>query len=151
MLKQRVEKRILCLFVMSKILCLWSDTPGFNCFALVFSCMYCRVLIYALIPFCMYWEMIHWSVRALTCEPNVYVSWYTSEIRVRLVTSNINSPPLLLLLAVSRLCFLCGSFYFFVFRVFAILSRLFLAVVWSPSWKGLTSWLSCLWCLLVFL
>ena len=56
--------------------------------------------------------MIHYSVRALTCEPNVCVSWYTSEIRVRLVTSSINSSPLLLLLAVSRLCFLCGSFYY---------------------------------------
>ena len=35
--------------------------------------------------------------------------------------------------------------------VFIILSCLFLAALWSPAGKGLTSWLSCVWCFLVFL
>ena len=32
-----------------------------------------------------------------------------------------------------HLCFLC--------LVFVMLSRLFIACVWSPAWKGLASWL----------
>ena len=32
-----------------------------------------------------------------------------------------------------HLCYLC--------LVFAILSLLFIAALWSPEWKGLTSWL----------
>ena len=40
------------------------------------------------------------------------------------------------------ICVLCLS---------AILSCLFLAPLWSPAGKCLTSWLSCLWCFLVFL
>ena len=35
--------------------------------------------------------------------------------------------------------------------VFVILSCLLLAALWSPVGKGLTSWLSCVWCFLVFL
>ena len=35
---------------------------------------------------------------------------------------------------VDHLCFLC--------LVFVILSRLFIVPLWSPAWKGLTSWLS---------
>ena len=34
---------------------------------------------------------------------------------------------------VDHLCFLC--------LVFLMLSRLFIAALWSPDWKGLTSWL----------
>ena len=41
------------------------------------------------------------------------------------------------------------DFCWFVFSV--ILSCLFLAALWSPTWKGLTSWLSCVWCFLMFL
>ena len=41
--------------------------------------------------------------------------------------------------------FLCFTF------VFIMLSCLFLTAVWSTAKKGLTSWLSCVWCLLVFL
>ena len=40
--------------------------------------------------------------------------------------------------------------YVFMFA-FAILSCLFLAASWSPAGKGLTSWLSCMRCFLVFL
>ena len=34
---------------------------------------------------------------------------------------------------VDHLCYLCF--------VFVMLSRLFIAALWSPAWKGLTSWL----------
>ena len=35
--------------------------------------------------------------------------------------------------------------------MFVVLLRLFIAALLSPAGKGLTSWCSCLWCLIVFL
>ena len=70
--------------------CLWGP-PGFTCwisFARVFSFIYCWVLIFASSPcyilICVFWEMMHWWVRGLSCNPNIYVSWSTSELWVRL-------------------------------------------------------------------
>ena len=60
------------------------------------------------------------------------------------------SPPVIFLLTFPRWCFFCGLFLFFVL-VFIILSCLFLAALWSSAGKGLTSWLSCVWCFPVFL
>ena len=45
---------------------------------------------------------------------------------------------------VSCLSLLCFTF------VFIMLPCLFLAALWSPAGKGLTSWLSCVLCFLVF-
>ena len=47
------------------------------------------------------------------------------------------------LITVPRRYFFCGSFLFFVCvcLVFLMLSRLFIAALWSPAGKGLTSWL----------
>ena len=133
-----------------KRLCLW-----FNyliSFTLVFSFMYCWAHIYVLSPFyisiCMYKEMLHRGVKDLSCESNIYLYWTTLEIRVRLVPSNIIKPPVIFLLSIPRRCFFCGPCFLFVFRV--ILSCLFLAALWSPAGKGLNSWHSCMWCLLVF-
>ena len=45
----------------------------------------------------------------------------------------------------SRRCFLSGSFFYAIFHiVFGMLPCLFLAALWLPAAKGLTSWLSCL-------
>ena len=44
----------------------------------------------------MYWEMMHRKVRDLSCEPNIYVSWSTSEFRVRSVPLNMFKPPVIL-------------------------------------------------------
>ena len=44
------------------------------------------------------------------------------------------------LLTVPRRCFFCGSFVFLCL-VFIMLSRLFIAALWSSAGKGLTSWL----------
>ena len=38
----------------------------------------------------------------------------------------------------------CHSCFIFIF---VVLACLFLAVLWSPAGKGLTSWLSCVWCM----
>ena len=46
----------------------------------------------------------------------------------------------LFLLTVPRRYFFCGSFVFLCL-VFLMLSRLFIAAVWSPAGKGLISWL----------
>ena len=74
--------------------CLWGPS-GFTfwiSFAPVFSFIYCWVLIFALSPFYiliyMFWEMMHWYVRGLSCKTNIYVSWSTSELRVRLAPWN---------------------------------------------------------------
>ena len=47
-------------------------------------------------------------------------------------------------LTVSSLYFICGSFVLsFVLLMSCVChaSRLFIAALWSPAWKGLTSWL----------
>ena len=46
----------------------------------------------------------------------------------------------ILLLTVPWQCFFCRSFVLFM-PVFVMLSRLFIAALWLPAWKGLTSWL----------
>ena len=46
-------------------------------------------------------------------------------------------------LFVDPLCYSCF--------VSVMLSYLFIAALWSSAGKGLTSWLSCIWCFLVFL
>ena len=75
--------------------CCLSGPPGFTCwisFASVFSFIYCWVLIFASSPcyilICVFWEMMHWQVRGLSCKPNIYVSLSTSELRVRLAPLN---------------------------------------------------------------
>ena len=53
------------------------------------------------------------------------------------------------LLTVPGRCFFCRSFLLFMFRVcHAFLSVI--AALWSPLGKGMTSWLSCMLCFIVF-
>ena len=87
---------------------------------------------------------MHWLVRGLSCKPNIYVSWSTSELRVRLAPLNRFKPSskiffwpfqggtsfVDLLCLCSVLCLLC------------LCARLFICAMWSPAGKGLTSWLS---------
>ena len=40
----------------------------------------------------MFLEMMHWQVRRLSCKPNIYVSWSTSEFRGRLAPWNRFKP-----------------------------------------------------------
>ena len=104
-----------------------SCPPGFTCwisFAPLFSFIYCWVLILALSPFYilihMFKEMMHWKVMGLSCKPNVYASWFASELRVKLAPWNRFKPsskifywPLktVLLLCFSVLCLLCLCFF----------------------------------------
>ena len=70
-------------------------------FCFVIQLMYCRVLLFILLPFyiliSMYLEMMHQKVRDLSYEPNIYVSWSTSEQRVGLVRLNMDKPSIYVL------------------------------------------------------
>ena len=108
---------------------LWSD------------CAYAQAnmsLCWSHIPHC--WKpyaLAHWS-------------WSASEIRVRLVLSNMFKPSSNFLTDCSKALLLWILYVICVSYLSVILSCLFLAALWPPSGKGLTSWLSCMWCFLVF-
>ena len=81
----------------------------------------------------------HWPL-----EPNIYVSWSTSELRVRLAPLNRFKPSSKIFYwpfqggtsSVDLLCF-C-----FVLCLLCLCACLFICALWSPAGKGLTSWLS---------
>ena len=89
----------------------------------------------------LYFDLYVFGDDALICKPNIYVSWTTSELRVRFVPWNGFKPSInIFLLTVPRQYFFCGSFVFLCLVV-RMLLRLFIAALWSPAGKGLTSWL----------
>ena len=66
-----------------------SGTFGFSfihCWVIIFALSHFYMLIYMLL------EMMHWLVRGLSCKPNNYVPWSTSELRVRLAPWNRFKP-----------------------------------------------------------
>ena len=87
---------------------------------------------------------MHWLVRGLSCKPNIYVSWSTSELRVRLAPLNRFKPSSKIFYwpfqggtsFVDLLCF-CS-----VLCLLWLCVRLVICALWSPAGKGLTSWLS---------
>ena len=87
---------------------------------------------------------MHWWVRGLSCKPNIYVSWSTSELRVRLAPLNRFKPSSKIVYwpfqggtsFVDLLCF-CS-----VLCLLCLCARLFMCALWSPAGRGLTSWLS---------
>ena len=86
-------------------------------------------------------EIMHWKAMGLSGKPNIYVPWSTSELRVSLAPCNWFKPSSkIFLLTVPIQYFLCGSMCFLCL-VFLMLSRLFVATLWSPAGKGLISWL----------
>ena len=50
----------------------------------------------------------------------------------------------------SKLIFLLWIIFVFFCFVFVMFSCLFIVALWSPAEKRLTSWLSCMWCFIVF-
>ena len=117
---------------------------GFDCwvsFASVFSCICCWVLILVSSPFyisiCIFkWMMHRWFVD-LSRKPNIYLSWFTSEIRVRLAPSNKFRPTSNFFTGCSFVDLFC-----YLNFISVMLSCLFFAALWSPAGTGLTSWLS---------
>ena len=87
---------------------------------------------------------MHWYVRGLSCKPNIYVSWSTSELRVRLMLLKRLKPSRKIFYwpfqdgtsFVDLLCF-CS-----VLCLLCLCARLFICALWSPAGKGLTSLLS---------
>ena len=92
---------------------------------------------------------MHWQVRGLSCKPNIYVSWSTSEFRVRLAPLNRFKPSSKIFYwpfqggtsFVDLLCF-CS-----VLCLLCLCARLFMCALWSPAGKGWPLG-SRLWCLL---
>ena len=62
--------------------------------------------------------MMHQYLMDLTCEPNIYVSCFTSELRNRLVPINMFKPSGIFFADCSDVCFFCGSFLLFVVHVY---------------------------------
>ena len=97
----------------------------------------CYILIY------MFWEMMHWKIRGLSCKPNIYVSWSTSQLRVRLAPLNRFKPSSKIFYwlfqgGTSFVDLLCFS----ALCLHSHCARLFICALWSLAGKGLTSWLS---------
>ena len=80
----------------------------------------------------------------LSCKLNIYMSWSTSELRVRLARcETCLSPPVKFFTDRSKAVLLLWIFYVFsVLRLLCICARLFICALRSPVGKGLTSWLS---------
>ena len=75
----------------------------------------------------------------LSRKPNIYVSWSTSELRVRLAPWNRFKPSSIFYWQFQGgTSFVGHSCYFGL--VLVMFSRLFIAALWSPAGKGLTSW-----------
>ena len=138
------------IFILSKKRPVFVDWPTgvylLDFFCLAFSCMYCCVVIF--VPFFYYLnlyiigEMKHRYVRDLTCEPTIYVSSTTSEIRVSWYHQACINPPVIFLLTVPRWCFLWILFSICVSRVslsYYLSVPCILLVTW---WDKLISWLS---------
>ena len=131
--------------------CLWSGQPGFNCWIsqlYVLLNPYLCFISFLYLNLYVLWDDASWiSKGSFMQTKHIYVSWSTSELRVRLVPPNMFKPSSDFTDSsfVDLFCYLCFTF------VFIILSCLFLAAMWLPAGKGLTSWLSCVWCFLVFL
>ena len=79
--------------------------------------------------------MIHGEVRDLSCKPNIYLSGSTLEggSGVGVITDRLKAVLHLWILFV--ICVSCLS---------VIHSGLFLAALWLPARKGMTSWPTCL-------
>ena len=78
-------------------------------------------------------------------QPNIYVSWFTSELRVRFAPWNRFKPSSKIIYwpvegGTSFVDLLC-VFYCLLFDI-CLWVRLFICALWSPAGKGLTSWLS---------
>ena len=79
----------------------------------------------------------------LSCKSNIYVSWSTSELRVRLARRQTGlSPPVKIFTDHSKTVFFCGLFMLFLSCFIMLSCASIYWCLWSPAGKGLTSWLS---------
>ena len=63
----------------------------------------------------MFLEMMNWQVRGLSCKPNIYMSWSTSDLRMRFAPRHqFNPSGKIILPTVPRRYFFCGSFMLFL-------------------------------------
>ena len=88
-------------------------------------------LVYILM--CTLLEMEQRKVRKISCEQNVYLSWSTSEIRMRLGLSNMFKPSRNYLTDHSKMALLLDFFMICVSSLSVMLSPLFVAAMQSPA------------------
>ena len=90
------------------------------------------------------WVWGTYSYRTYSCKPNIYVSWSTSELRVRFARrETCLRPPVNYFYLpfqggasfVDHLCYFCLVLFYFP-------THLFIDALRSPAGKGLPSWLS---------
>ena len=86
---------------------------------------------------------MHWWVRDLSCKPNIYVSWSTSEPRERLAHRETGSSPLVKYITdhSKAMLHLWIIYVISVLFLLCIHAHLFIDVLGSPDGKGLTTWL----------
>ena len=97
-------------------------------------------------------QLMLWVLIRFALFGNPEDKFFCYEAHIRLVPSNMFKPTsnfltdhskaVILLWILFVICISCLS---------VILSCLFLEALWWPARKGPTSWLSCIWCFLVFL
>ena len=75
-------------------------------------------------------------------QTNIYVSWSTSELRVRLAPWNWFKPSSKIFYWIFQGGTAFVDIFFSVLCLLCLRVRLFICALWSPSGKGLTSWLS---------
>ena len=87
---------------------------------------------------------MHWKVRGLSCKPNIYVSWSTSELRVRLAPLNRLKPSSKIFYWPFQggTSFVDLSCFCSVLCLLCLCARLFICALGLPAGIGLTSWLS---------
>ena len=85
-------------------------------------------------------RLLFWvPTTCLSCKPNIYVSWSTSTLRVRLARRETSlSSPVNIFTDHSKAVLLLWIIY-----AMSCFRYAFVRVLWSPAGKGLTSWLSC--------
>ena len=90
----------------------------------------------------MFWETMHGYIRGSSCKPNIFVSWSTSELRVRLARPENWSKPYskIFWLTVPRRYFFYGLSVLFISCVCHAFASVHCSLR-SPAEKGLTSWL----------
>ena len=80
----------------------------------------------------------------ISCKPNIYVSWSTSELRVRLARRETGlSPPVKCFTDRSKVVLLLWIIYVIsVLFLLCFRAGLFIDALRAPAGKGLTYWLS---------
>ena len=97
------------------------------------------VLLLVVSYVCCFSPFVSCSDLRLSCKPNIYVSWSTSELRV---LNRFKPSSKIFYWPFQWGAFFCWSFMLCLSCFLCFHARLFVDALWSPARKGLTPWLS---------